>query len=92
MAGDIRHLKYLLKQAHKAMGKQGDTIYALRNEVAALRERLRRAEAEVEHYETVAKPAILLPMNREVIVFDGPTEDEADAVAKIEPSHVEGLA
>ena len=34
---EVRRLKYLLKQAHKTIGKQGDTIHHLRCELAEVR-------------------------------------------------------
>lgn len=37
---EVRHLKWQLKQLGKQLGKAGATIYALRNENAALRQML----------------------------------------------------
>jgi chromosome segregation ATPase len=35
---EVRELRFRLKQANKVMGRQGDTIYQLRGQLAELRE------------------------------------------------------
>lgn len=56
---ELRHTKFRLRQAHKTIGKQGDTIHRLRADVAEVRElnskldrgELRRAERQVTDLE-----------------------------------------
>lgn len=56
---EVRELRFRLKQAHATMGRQGQTIYGLRGELAAVREKHDKIErGELQRLETLTEQLI----------------------------------
>lgn len=88
LSRDLRKARFDVKQANKERGKQGETIYQLRNEIAGLRSRLRTLQwiaAEVADTEVEARLARNPETLKRLI------EVEAAQTNGVEPSKIEGL-
>jgi tetrahydrodipicolinate N-succinyltransferase len=87
-AHEVRRLKYLLKQANKERGKQGEIIFALRGEVALLRERIRALQSIdrlQRNRDTMEK---LEEAHRKM---DQAAPMNPNEMCRLEPSKIEGL-